>query len=150
MDAGIATLLGSALTLGAGGIGGVWLYMRHTTQQQITAATTHADARIADAKANYEARLTSEIASYGTRLDDLKTAWDRERQQLLSQHQYEIQTLRTELAEARQEVRELNTIVANAAASLEKNAASQDAVVTLMHAVIPQIVEKNERRQSRN
>lgn len=126
MDGGLIGLLGAAIPLAGAGVAGVWFWMRHTTQQQITAASTYADGLVAEAKAHFDSRIA-----------DLKDTHKRELDRMQDRHDYEVQTLRTDLAESRQEVRQLNQIVVKAAASLEKNAASQDALVNLMHAVIP-------------
>lgn len=127
MDTSVVVgLVIAALPTAGAAAGGVWLYMRHTTQAQVTAAATNADGRIAEMAKHTDARVS-----------DLQAAWDRERTMLIQRHTYEVETLRGELAEARSEVRQLNATVAKAANSLEKNAASQDALVTLMHHIIP-------------
>ena len=133
----LITLLIAALPFVGAGAGGVWLHMRQTQQQAIASANTNAEGRIEEMRTHTTARIRQVEKNAEDRIADLQSSCERERALLEARHTYEVTTLRTELSEARQELRQFNDIMSRATMSLETNASSMDSMVNLMHALLP-------------
>jgi vacuolar-type H+-ATPase subunit I/STV1 len=154
MDTGLVAMLSIVLTGAVGGVGGVWFYMRHSTEARITAAQSSATLLvtaeqenskrlIAEMQAHMDNRIKQVQKHAEDRITDLQDAFNRERVQMVERHGYEVSTLRSELSEARIEIRQLNDIMGKSADALTQNAASQDALVTLMHTLVPKAAASN-------